>query len=87
MALCGRNSDTRHGCYDSILFDGLSERLFERVQVHATRLLHDLTDSRLTLLKRFECFVLRAEFFLTHTNSTRSKIYLGHGELPLRVLL
>ena len=86
MTLRGRNSDTRHGCYDSILFDRLSERFLERVQVHASRLLHDLTDSCLALLERLECFVLRAEFFLTHTDPTRSEIYLGHRELPLGVL-
>ena len=70
MTLRGRNSDTRHGCYDSILFDRLSERLLERVQVHAARLLHDLTNSRLALLERLECFVLRAKFFVTHADST-----------------
>ena len=70
MAFCGRNSDTRHGCYDSILFDGFSKRLLERVQMHAARLLHDLTNSRLALFERLECFGLRAEFFLTHTDST-----------------
>lgn len=45
MVLSSGNSDTRHRCENSILFDGLADTTLELVKVHAPRLLHDFCDA------------------------------------------
>lgn len=69
-----------------ILFDLLANRLLELVQVYATCLMHQLTDSCLTDLERLECVRLRRELFSAAVHATTREINLAQGVLPLRVL-
>ena len=50
-ALCGGNSDAWHSGHHLIFLNCLANRLLERVEVHVSSLLHNLSHSRLADFK------------------------------------
>ena len=86
MIFGSRNSDTRHGSNDGILFYDLTKWFLERVQVHTSSLLHDLTDTMLAHLEGLQSLVLRAEFFSAHAHTATPEIDLSHRVLSFWIL-
>ena len=86
MVLCCGDPNLRHRGEQSIVLHSTSNAALERVHMHATGLLHNLTDPALALLEGPQCLVLRLELLSAAVVTTAAEVNLAHCQAAQRVL-